>query len=159
VDVSVDGGKSWNEAALPRNQRTDFGWRLWSYRWTPRREGEYTVMARARDAAGNTQPLSQEWNPSGYLWNVVPRFRVRVSNGPAAEGRIGDAVAGPPPPSALKTSCLACHGEDVIEQQRLTRPQWDAEINKMVGWGAKVSNEDRSALLDYFTARYGPRPR
>jgi hypothetical protein len=29
----------------------------------------------------------------------------------------------------------------------------------MTGWGAKVSNEDRSALLDYLAARYGPRRR
>ena len=45
----------------------------------------------------------------------------------------------------------------MIQQQRLTRPQWDAEINKMVGWGAKVSDQDRSALLDYFAGRFGPR--
>ena len=36
------------------------------------------------------------------------------------------------------------------------RAQWDAEINKMTGWGAKVSDQDRSALLDYLAARYGP---
>jgi hypothetical protein len=50
-----------------------------------------------------------------------------------------------------------CHGDDVIGQQRLTRAQWDAEINKMTGWGAKVSDQDRSALLDYLAARFGPR--
>jgi sulfite oxidase len=157
VDVSVDGGQTWTEAVLPRNQRTDFGWRLWSYRWTPRNKREYTILARARDAAGNTQPLSQEWNPSGYLWNVVPRVSVRVGDGATAEGGVGESVAGPPPPSALKTSCVACHAEDVIQQQRLTRAQWDAEINKMIRWGAKVPDQDRSALLDYFAARYGPR--
>ena len=32
-------GRSWTAAALPRDQRTDFGWRLWSYRWTPRARG------------------------------------------------------------------------------------------------------------------------
>jgi hypothetical protein len=157
VEVSVDAGRSWRQASMPREQRTEFGWRLWSYRWTPRRDGEYTLMVRARDAAGNTQPLAQEWNPSGYLWNVVPRVRVRVGLG--VEGGIGDDVQQPLPPAALKSSCLACHNEDVIQQQRLTRAQWDAEISKMVAWGAKVSNEDRSALLDYFAARYGPRSR
>jgi DMSO/TMAO reductase YedYZ molybdopterin-dependent catalytic subunit len=157
VDVSVDGGRRWTAAALPRDQRTDFGWRLWSYRWTPRREGEYTVLVRARDAAGNTQPLEQEWNPSGYLWNVAPRVTVRVGLG-GEDARRDDLVQAPPPP-AFKSSCLACHDEDVISQQRLTRAQWDTEINKMVGWGAKVSDQDRSALLDYFAARYGPRRR
>jgi hypothetical protein len=133
---------------------------LWSYRWTPRRDGNYTLLVRARDAAGNTQPLAQEWNPSGYAWNVVPRVRVRVADSPGGQSGSGIALADQRvPPAALKSSCLACHGEDVIAQQRLTRAQWDAEINKMTGWGAKVSDQDRSALLDYFAARYGPRTR
>jgi hypothetical protein len=63
------------------------------------------------------------------------------------------------PPSGFKSACLACHDEDVIRQQRLSRAQWDGEINKMTGWGAKVSDQDRSALLDYLAGRYGPRRR
>jgi DMSO/TMAO reductase YedYZ molybdopterin-dependent catalytic subunit len=158
VEVSVDAGRTWTQASMRRDQRTDFGWRLWEYRWTPPRDAYYTILARARDAAGNIQPLEQEWNPSGYLWNVVPRVNVNVGGSTrVAVAPRGEAPIAPPP--ALKTSCLACHDEDVIRQQRLTRTQWDAEINKMVGWGAKVSDQDRSALLDYFATRYGPRPR
>ena len=158
VDISLDAGRTWTPATMRRDQRTDFGWRLWEYRWTPQREAYYTIFARARDAAGNTQPIEQEWNPSGYLWNVAPRIRVGVGNTVQVEG-LSQGLNPAQPPAALKSSCLACHGEDVIQQQRLTRAQWDAEINKMVGWGAKVSEQDRSALLDYFAARYGPRPR
>jgi sulfite oxidase len=157
VDVSIDSGRTWTAATMRREQRTEYGWRLWQYQFTPRHEAYYTILARARDAAGKTQPLEQEWNPSGYAWNVVPRVNVRVGLG--IEAGIGDDVRQPLPPPALKSSCLACHDEDVITQQRLTRAQWDAEINKMVGWGAKVSDQDRSALLDYFASRYGPRSR
>jgi DMSO/TMAO reductase YedYZ molybdopterin-dependent catalytic subunit len=158
VEVSVDAGRTWTQASMRRDQRTDFGWRLWEYRWTPPRDAYYTILARARDAAGNIQPLEQEWNPSGYLWNVVPRVNVNVGGSTrVAVAPRGEAPIAPPP--ALKTSCLACHDEDVIRQQRLTRTQWDAEINKMVGWGAKVSDQDRSAILDYLAGRFGPRPR
>src|ERR1700681_1796768 len=66
VDVSVDGGRSWKPATLRQNQRTQFGWGLAGFDWTPARESYYTILARARDAIGNTQPLDQEWNPSGY---------------------------------------------------------------------------------------------
>jgi hypothetical protein len=45
----------------------------------------------------------------------------------------------------------------VIRQQRLTREQWDGELNKMIGWGAKIPDTDRSALLDYLAGRYGRR--
>lgn len=158
VDVSLDAGRTWNPAAMRRDQRTEFGWRLWEYKWTPRREAYYTILARARDEAGNIQPLEQEWNPSGYGWNVVPRVGITVGAISAASLQTpSQGVAEPPP--ALKSSCLACHGEDVIQQQRLTRAQWDAEINKMSGWGAKVSDQDRSLLLDYLAGRYGPRRR
>jgi hypothetical protein len=63
------------------------------------------------------------------------------------------------PPDALKGPCAVCHDDDVIRQQRLTRSQWDREVNKMAGWGAKVKDEDRAGLLDYLFTNYGPRPR
>jgi DMSO/TMAO reductase YedYZ molybdopterin-dependent catalytic subunit len=160
VEISTDTGRTWQPAAMRRDQRTDFGWRLWEYRWNPPRQAYYTVLARARDEAGNIQPLEQEWNPSGYGWNVVPRVGVNVTGSPGTGAPAATTRPdGPPAPAALKSSCLACHGDDVIGQQRLTRAQWDAEINKMTGWGAKVSDQDRSALLDYLAARFGPRPR
>ena len=158
VDVSVDAGRTWRAATMRRDQRTEFGWRLWEFQWTPPRDAYYTVLARARDAAGSMQPLAQEWNPSGYLWNVVPRVGINVGTSVATMTRVGSQESGGvPPPPALKTTCLACHTDDVIAQQRLTRTQWDAEINKMAGWGARVSDQDRSALLDYLAGRYGPR--
>ncbi len=55
--------------------------------------------------------------------------------------------------------CVVCHDDDVIRQQRLTRAQWDAELNKMIGWGANVKDEDRGKLLDYLSSNFGPRRR
>ena len=160
VEVSLDGGRRWSPATMRREQRSAFGWRLWEYRWTPARAAYYTVLARARDAAGNTQPFDQEWNPSGYAWNVVPRVGVNVVTTASTEApRVPPVAAAIEPPSGFKSACLACHDEDVIRQQRLSRAQWDGEINKMTGWGAKVSDQDRSALLDYLAGRYGPRRR
>jgi hypothetical protein len=160
VDVSVDGGRTWKPAALDPGQQTQFGWRQWELNWTPSQQAYYTILARARDAAGNTQPFYQEWNPSGYGWNVVPRVGVDV---------VDKLSAAPPPaqpasilttrPAAFRNACVVCHEEDVIRQQRLTRAQWDREIKKMTGWGAKVNDEDREGLLDYLFSTYGPRPR
>jgi DMSO/TMAO reductase YedYZ molybdopterin-dependent catalytic subunit len=160
VEISTDGGRSWSSARMRRDQRTEFGWRLWEYSWTPSREAYHTILARARDAAGNTQPFDQEWNPSGYGWNVIPRVGVNVvgalvADAPAAQSAAPAAA----PPAAFANACTACHQDDVIRQQRLTRAQWDAEINKMVGWGARVADQDRSTLLDYLVGAFGPRPR
>lgn len=160
VDVSVDGGRSWKPATLREDQRTEFGWRQWEYKWTPMREAYYSILAKATDAAGNTQPFDQEWNPSGYAWNVVPRVGVMATN---------DVSAAPPAsqpstvtsaqPAAFKSACLTCHDEDIIRQQRLTRAQWEREVDKMTGWGARVRAENRGELLDYLFGTFGPRLR
>jgi len=159
VEVSVDGGRTWKPAALRQDQRTQFGWRQWEFNWTPAQEAYYTILARARDAAGNTQPLDQEWNPSGYLWDVVPRAGIDVVKELSGTPQAAQPAApGSPQPAALRGACRVCHDDDVIRQQRLTRAQWDREITKMTGWGAKLQDQDRAGLLDYLFSNYGPRP-
>jgi len=164
VDVSVDGGRRWSAATLRRDQRTRFGWRQWEFNWTPSQDAYYTLLARARDAAGNIQPLDQEWNPSGYAWNVTPRVSVNV-----VQQLPGDrAQAGAPPaasvstiaqPASFRSSCGVCHEDDLIRQQRLTRADWNREIDKMIGWGARLTADDRPALLEYLSGSFGPGPR
>jgi DMSO/TMAO reductase YedYZ molybdopterin-dependent catalytic subunit len=157
VDVSVDGGRSWIAAALRQDQLTQFGWRQWEFNWTPSQVAYYTILARARDAAGNTQPFDQEWNPAGYGWNVVPRVGVDVVGELSGTRQLaqssGSATA---QPAAFQNACVVCHDDDVIRQQRLTRAQWDREINKMTKWGAELKKEDRDKILDYLFNNFRP---
>jgi DMSO/TMAO reductase YedYZ molybdopterin-dependent catalytic subunit len=76
VEVSVDGGETWQEAELGE-PTGDYGWRRWTYDWeaTP---GEHELCSRATDGAGNTQPLEPEWNTGGYVNNAVQRVLVTV---------------------------------------------------------------------------------
>jgi DMSO/TMAO reductase YedYZ molybdopterin-dependent catalytic subunit len=160
VDVSVDGGRTWTAALLRDGQRTRFGWREWDFSWTSSRPAHYSILARARDAVGHTQPLDQEWNPSGYGWNVVPRVGVNVVNQvPATPTSAQPPAASGQPPATFKNACLACHEEDVMRQQGLTRAQWEREVEKMTNWGARVRDEDREQFLDYLFSNYGPRRR
>jgi DMSO/TMAO reductase YedYZ molybdopterin-dependent catalytic subunit len=77
VDVSVDGGSAWVAAELePEGER--WAWRGWSHRWDAR-PGEYVVCSRARDEAGNEQPVDAPWNLGGYSNNAVQAVRVRVT--------------------------------------------------------------------------------
>ena len=50
-------------------------------------------------------------------------------------------------------SCLPCHSLRIVNSQRLSAAGWEKEINKMIGWGAVVS--DRKLLLDYLSQEYG----
>jgi sulfite oxidase len=155
VDISVDQGRTWRPARLS-GQAARFGWRLWDFSWTPSSEGHYSVLARARDSSGDIQPSVQEWNPSGYLWNAIDRVDVE-----AGSGRIATPAAAPRPSTpelqGFRETCLVCHDQDVIRQQRLTRAQWEREVNKMTGWGARLQPEKREPLLDYLEGIAGPR--
>lgn len=77
VEVSVDGGASWNLAEFIGPQ-VAFAWRQWQYAWQTSGNGEHTLMARALDAHGRRQPMQAEWNPLGYGNNGVREHAVTV---------------------------------------------------------------------------------
>src|SRR5262245_29184685 len=59
VDVSTDGGQTWSPARRI-DKAAAHAWRLWEYTWqTPARAGRYTLMARATDKRGRTQPMKR----------------------------------------------------------------------------------------------------
>ncbi len=56
IEVSTDEGKTWREGTL-RPKLSPHTWTPWSYEWTIPQSGEYTIMARATNEHGLTQPL------------------------------------------------------------------------------------------------------
>jgi sulfite dehydrogenase len=77
VIVSIDGGKTWHEAKLGRDLGR-YSWIQFSYPWRPAKPGKYTLMAKATNSIGESQPFEGLWNPSGYLWNMVQKNEVVV---------------------------------------------------------------------------------
>jgi sulfite oxidase len=77
VEISVDGGTTWHAARLGA-QQSRYAWRLWDYAWNAPKAGEYTIMSRATDDQGRTQPQTAAWNPSGYLFNAIDQVNIRV---------------------------------------------------------------------------------
>jgi len=79
VDVSVDGGQSWNSADLLGDARP-WTWRFWRalLNLTP---GEHKLVVRAVDSAANTQPedVRSIWNFKGYMNNAWHRVTVKVT--------------------------------------------------------------------------------
>jgi hypothetical protein len=55
-----------------------------------------------------------------------------------------------------EAACQTCHEARIIVQQRLGKASWTKEVDKMIKWGAGVDPKDRDALIDYFTANFGP---
>ena len=77
VEVSTDGGRNWQEAAL-LGEPDPNTWRQWGFTWQALYPGHYILMARATDSAGNTQPDAIPWNFRGYANNGIHTIAVEV---------------------------------------------------------------------------------
>ncbi len=77
VDVSVDGGRSWQAAELgPDHGR--YAFRPFSYMYTPQAKGGLVVLSRAANRIGQAQVFEAIPNPPGYHHNVVSRVELTV---------------------------------------------------------------------------------
>jgi DMSO/TMAO reductase YedYZ molybdopterin-dependent catalytic subunit len=65
VEVSVDGGKTWQDARLVGPDLGRFAWRQFVLS-THLPAGSYTITSRATDVAGNVQPEGRVDNVGGY---------------------------------------------------------------------------------------------
>ncbi|MGH9765812.1 MAG: sulfite oxidase [Blastocatellia bacterium] len=77
VDVSMDNGSAWFPAKLGK-ERERYAWQSFEYEFNINQPGSYLLMSRATDDKGNVQPVAPQWNPSGYLWNVIDKVRINV---------------------------------------------------------------------------------
>jgi DMSO/TMAO reductase YedYZ molybdopterin-dependent catalytic subunit len=72
VEVSTDGGQTWKLATLVRKAEP-FQWVHWKIDHLDYGPGVPTVMARATDTAGNTQPMQRDGDRRTYQINhVIP---------------------------------------------------------------------------------------
>ena len=76
VELSSDGGKSW----LPTTLGEDHG--KYSFRqWEAKpalAKGDYALMVRCTNLAGEAQTPSPNWNNSGFMRNVIEAIKVAV---------------------------------------------------------------------------------
>jgi len=79
VEVSVDDGQTWENARFV-GEDAPYAWRQWQFIWNPRQPGARTILARATDDHGQTQPMASPWNPGGFLWNGVDHIQVEVKS-------------------------------------------------------------------------------
>ncbi len=78
VEVSTDGGASWQPAALKQDYGR-FSWRQWQCVFEPNRPGKSQIMARATSRSGASQPLEPIPNPSGYHHNAVQKLTIQLA--------------------------------------------------------------------------------
>jgi DMSO/TMAO reductase YedYZ molybdopterin-dependent catalytic subunit len=77
VELSSDGGNTWHLAEL-RGDPANHGWQPWAWTWTPQATGLHTLMSRATDSNGRTQPLEHDEDYENYAINHTLPIVVKV---------------------------------------------------------------------------------
>jgi DMSO/TMAO reductase YedYZ molybdopterin-dependent catalytic subunit len=70
VDFSSDGGRTWQAAQLG-NDEGKYSFRQWETRFTLPSSGDHSLMVRCTNTSNVTQPDSANWNPAGFMRNVI----------------------------------------------------------------------------------------
>jgi DMSO/TMAO reductase YedYZ molybdopterin-dependent catalytic subunit len=79
VELSADGGSTWNEAKLLGEARAN-AWRFWEFDWkTPAQSGQAKLIARATDSKGRTQPLERDPDRVTYMISHLRPIMVEVN--------------------------------------------------------------------------------
>jgi DMSO/TMAO reductase YedYZ molybdopterin-dependent catalytic subunit len=120
VEVSVDGGVSWQRAELQGPQAA-YSWTAWEYLWETAAPGDYTLLARGISEDGHVQPMDHDYDRGGYLINFSRPIPVRIDANQLSKDFVGDVAK-------LQREMAAVARE---------RSRWplDAEIEFMSGAG------------------------
>ena len=79
IEISTDGGSTWGpvDVVIPPSA---YSWTRWEHNWKPKGPGSYTLMSRATNSKGETQPMEfpNKWDGRGYGNNMVFPYEVEV---------------------------------------------------------------------------------
>jgi DMSO/TMAO reductase YedYZ molybdopterin-dependent catalytic subunit len=77
VEVSSDGGQSWQAANLGADEGP-YSFRRWTAELMMSGAGEAMLAVRCTNSAGDTQPGQPNWNGSGYMRNAVEQTPITL---------------------------------------------------------------------------------
>lgn len=81
VDISLDEGATWLPAELLPPTQERYAWHIWQAS-VDVPTGTRSILSRATDATGESQPMQAPWNAKGYGNNSVARVDVTVGRSP-----------------------------------------------------------------------------
>ena len=133
----------------------------------PAGAGAEVLRARCLSCHGTDLITSQQLGEAGWGREIDKMVRWGATVPDAERGPLVAYLARhfAPAPVASHTAaaageavftraCLACHGADLTEQQRLSPTGWTREVEKMMRWGAQVTDAEKAALVEYLASRY-----
>ncbi|MEI9983373.1 MAG: molybdopterin-dependent oxidoreductase [Aliidongia sp.] len=77
VELSSDEGKSWRQTELGSDEGK-YSFRRWQAQITLA-EGDHSLMVRCTNTEGVAQPVAANWNPGGFMRNVVETTPIKAA--------------------------------------------------------------------------------
>jgi hypothetical protein len=78
---------------------------------------------------------------TGFVLSTIPTGNVYAE----AEGA-----------NLLEERCSVCHPSSRPKSKQKTPEQWQTTVNRMMGKGARLSEEEKATLLDFLSKTYKP---
>jgi len=78
VDLSADQGATWHPATLGKDEGA-YSFRQWSSHLQSPAAGKLSLMVRATNTKGLAQPATPNWNPGGFMRNVIEHLQLSVA--------------------------------------------------------------------------------
>ncbi|MFT7879798.1 MAG: molybdopterin-dependent oxidoreductase [Sulfurimonas sp.] len=80
VLISLDEGKTWDQAILDDGSQGRYGFRSFRYSFKPTKYGKVKIMSKAINKLGEEQPFAKDikWNHGGYKYNGIDEVTVEV---------------------------------------------------------------------------------
>ncbi|HVI87479.1 MAG TPA: molybdopterin-dependent oxidoreductase [Dongiaceae bacterium] len=78
VEISADGGRTWQAASLGQDEGK-YSFRQWQANITLTNKGTNRLQVRCTNANGAVQPTAANWNPSGFMRNVIEEITITAA--------------------------------------------------------------------------------
>jgi DMSO/TMAO reductase YedYZ molybdopterin-dependent catalytic subunit len=78
VELSADGGETWQKTVLGRDEGK-YSFRQWKWQITAPQSGMLALQLRCTNTKGEAQPAEPNWNPAGFMRNVIESVRLTVA--------------------------------------------------------------------------------
>ena len=128
----------------------------------PKGQGADTVRARCISCHGIELIVQQQLTREGWLREVEKMTSWGAVIAPGEQDALLDYLAasfgvGPTRTTdgtskgtaLLQARCQTCHDLRLIEQQRLNADGWGRELDKMIGWGASLTDSEKEMLVEH----------
>ena len=56
----------------------------------------------------------------------------------------------------VAATCVACHPAAIFTERRMTEDEWSEILDRMVGLGVRITDQDRPVILKYLSTTLGP---